>query len=72
MSENQTRCGGDDRVWGEFFDWVTGGDDHLYESKLWSHDRIHMALDEERTREDGDVKKVLVKFSHDPEWEDRS
>ena len=25
ISENQTRCTGDDRVWGEFFDWVTGG-----------------------------------------------
>ena len=32
-------------------------------SELWGHDRIYMALDEERTREDGDVKKVPVKFS---------
>ena len=53
----------------EFFDWVTGGDGYLYESKLWSHDRIHMTLDEERTREDGDVKTVLVTFSDDPELE---
>ena len=36
---------------------------------IWSHDRIHVTLDEERTREDGDVKKVLVKFSDDPELE---
>ena len=72
VSENQTRCSGDDRVWGESFDWVTGGDDYLYKSKLWSLDPIHMALDEERTREDGDVKKVLVKFSDDPELEHRS
>ena len=50
MSENQARCSGDDRVWSEFFDWVTGGDDYLYKSTLWSHDRIHMALDEERKR----------------------
>ena len=71
ISENETRCG-DYRVWCEFFDWVTGGDDYLYESKLWSHDRIHTALDQERTREDGDVKKVLVKFSNDPESEYRS
>ena len=31
-----------------------------------------MALDEERTREDGDVKQVLVKFSDDPELEYQS
>ena len=24
-----------------FFDLGTGGDDYLYESKLWSHDRFH-------------------------------
>ena len=30
MSENQTKCSGDDRVWGEFFCWVTGGDDYSY------------------------------------------
>ena len=60
MSESQTRCSGDDRVWCEFLDWVTGGDDYVYKSKLWSHDRIHMDLDEERTREDGDVKRVLA------------
>ena len=51
MRENQTMCSGDDRVWGDFFDWVTGGDDYLYESKLWSHDRIHnQAFVEEQTR----------------------
>ena len=71
MSENQTRYGGDDRVWNEFFDWHSGGDDYSYESKLWSHDRIHMALNEEWTRHDGDVKKVLVKFSDEPELEYR-
>ena len=66
MSENQTRCSGDDRVWSEFFDWVTGGDDYLYGSKLLSHDRIHNeALGEEWTSEEGDVKMVLVKFSDD-------
>ena len=27
-------CSGDDRVWGEFFAWVAGGDDYLYESEL--------------------------------------
>ena len=69
MSENQTMCSGDDRVWSEFFDWVTGGDDYLYESKFWSHDRIHtQALDDEWTRDDGDVKKVLVKFSDAHDW----
>ena len=52
MSENQTRCSGDDRVQSEFFGWVTGGDDSLYDSKLWNHDRIHtQALDEEWTRD---------------------
>ena len=35
----------------------------MYVFELWSHDRIYMTLDEKRTREDGDVKKVLVKFS---------
>ena len=40
-----------------FFDWVTCGDDYLYEFKLRSHDRIHtQALGEERTGEDDDVK----------------
>ena len=69
MSENQTMCSGDDLVWSEFFEWVIGGDDSLYESKLWSHDCIHtQALDEEWTRDDGDVKKVLVKFSDAHEW----
>ena len=43
--------------WGEFFDWVTGGDGYLSESRPWSHDRIHVTVDEERTREDDDVKK---------------
>ena len=57
MSENQTMCSGDDRVWGEFFDCVTGGDGYLYESKLWSHDRIHnQALGEQRTGEDDHMK----------------
>ena len=66
---NQTRCSGDDRVQSEFFDWVTGGDDYLCESKLWNHDRIHTeALDEKRTSEDGDVKRVLVKFSNAHDW----
>ena len=47
----------------------TGGDDYLYEFKLWSHDRVHkQALDEEWTSEDGDVKVVLVKFSDAHEW----
>ena len=64
MSGNQTRCSGDDLVWSEFFDWVTGGDDYSYESKLWRHDRIHaQALSEERIGENGDEKRVLVKFS---------
>ena len=62
-NENQTRCSCDERVWGEFFDLGTGGDDYLCESKLWSHDRIHnQALDEEWTSENGDAKIVLVKF----------
>ena len=38
-NENQTQCSCDDRVWSEFFDLGTGGD-YLYESKLWSHDRV--------------------------------
>ena len=59
----------DDRVWCEFFDLVTGGDDDLYEYQLWSHDRIHtQALGEERTGEDEDVKRVLVKFSDAHDW----
>ena len=63
-------CSGDDRVWGEFFDWVTGGDDHLYESKLWSYDRIHTpALHEEWTRDDGDVEEGnLWSFSGSHDW----
>ena len=41
----------------------------MYESKLWRHDRIHtQALDEERTRDDGDVKRVLVKSSNAHDW----
>ena len=64
-NENQTQCSCDDRVWGEFFDC----DDSLYESKLWSHDRVHkQALDEEWTSEDGDVKIVLVNFTDAREW----
>ena len=67
-SENQTTGCGEDRAWSEFFDRVTGGDDYLNVSELWSRDRIYMALDEERTREDGDVKKVLGKFSDAHCW----
>ena len=44
----------------------------MYVSELWSHDRIYMALDEERTREDGDVKRVLVKFSDAHYWNTES
>ena len=40
-NENQAKCSCDDRVWVEFFELGTGGDDYLYESKLWSHDRVH-------------------------------
>ena len=36
-----SQCSCDDRVWVEFFELGTGGDDYLYESKLWSHDRCH-------------------------------
>ena len=69
MSENQTRCSGDDRVQSEFVCSVTGGDDYLHESNLWNHDCIHtQALDEEWTRVDGDVKKALVKFSNAHDW----
>ena len=60
-------CSGDDRVSGELFDWISGGDDYFYESKLWSLDRIHTQVPSgERPREDGDAKRVLVKFSDDP------
>ena len=51
-----------------FFDWVTVGDHYLYVSELWSHDRNYMTLDEERTREYGEMKKVLVKFFHAHCW----
>ena len=35
----------------------------IFESELWRHDRIHtQALSEEWTRENCDVKRVLVKF----------
>ena len=55
MSEDQVKCIYNSRVCGEFF--RLGCDDYLYESKLWSHDRIHTQhLSEERTGEDGDVK----------------
>ena len=50
----------------EFFDWIAGGDGYLvrFLSEVWSHDHIHtQALSEERTRDNGDVKRVLVKFS---------
>ena len=40
-----------------------------FESELWSHDRIHtQALSKERTGENGDVKRVLVKFSTSTNW----
>ena len=40
-----------------------------FESELWRHDRIHtQALSEERTRENGDVERVLVKFSTFTNW----
>ena len=69
MSENQTRCSADDRVQSEFFLFGYWCDDYLCESKLWNHDRIHTpALDEERTRVDGDVQKVLAKFSIALDW----
>ena len=67
-SENQTTGSGENPVWSEFFDWVTGGDDYLNVSELWNRDRIYMALDEERTREDGEVKKLLGKFSDAHCW----
>ena len=34
MSEDQVKCTYNSRVCGEVFDWVTGCDDYLYESKL--------------------------------------
>ena len=69
MSENQTRCCGDDRVRSEFSIGVTSGDDFLYESKLWRHNCIHtQAPSGGRAREDGDMKRVHVKFSDDPDW----
>ena len=69
MSENQTRCSGDDGVQSEFFDGVTGGDDYLYESKLWDHDHILThALDDEWARDDGNVRRVLVKLSDAHDW----
>ena len=53
----------------EFFDWVTGGDDYLYDFLIWRHDRIHtQALSKEWTGENGDVKRVLVKFSTLTNW----
>ena len=68
-NENQTGCNCDECVWGKFFDLGAGGDDYLYESKLWSHDRIYnQALDELWTSEDGDVKIVFVKFSDAHDW----
>ena len=40
------------------------GVSYLCESKLWNCDLTRIpALDEERTRKESDVKKVLVKFS---------
>ena len=47
-------------VGSEFFDWVAGGDDYLYESELWNHCRIQTtALGGERTGEDDDVKSFF-------------
>ena len=37
MSEDRNMCNCEYRVDSEFFDWVTGGDDYLYESELWNH-----------------------------------
>ena len=69
---NQAMCSGEDRVWSEFYDWVTGGDYCLYETNLWNYDRTCIrALDEGRTREESDVKRVLVKFSDAHELEHR-
>ena len=50
-------------------------DDHLcdFESVLWRHDNVHtQALSKERTGENGDVKRVLVKFFNAHELEYRS
>ena len=52
-----------------FFDWVTGSDDCLYRSKLWRHDRFQTRSGPERN---SDVKRVLVKFSDNPELEYRN
>ena len=66
-ARTKTLWSGKDCVGSEIFVWVTG-DDYLYEAKFWIHGRSHMALDEERTREDGDVDKVLLKFSVAHYW----
>ena len=42
----------------------------MYESELWSHDRIYMDLD--GTRKVGDVKKALVKCSDAHYWKTES
>ena len=43
-----------------------------FQSELGRHDRVHIqAVSEERTREDGDVKRVLVKFSTLTDWNTR-
>ena len=40
-----------------------------FSSELWRHDRIHtQALSKERTGENGDVKRVLVKFLALTNW----
>ena len=59
MSEDQVKCIYNSRVCGEFFlNGLQSCDDYLYESKLWSNDRIHtQALSEERTGDHGDLKR---------------
>ena len=60
-------CNCEYRVDSEFFDWVTGCDDYLYESELWNHCRIQTtALGGERTGEDDDVKSFSA--AHELEY----
>ena len=43
-----------------------------FKSELWNHNRIRtQALSKERTGENGDVKRVLVKFSTLTNWNTR-
>ena len=65
--EHQTMCSGKDRV------WVTGGNDFVYEAKLWNYDHNRIqALDEKRTWKESDVKRVQAKFSDDNDWNTES